>query len=81
MIVTTKDAMDTKFQISDLEPFVIFVVKAMLFSLVPAPPRLAYIWIRFSAFSSRINFFYFGEISGRSRMPLTVFGKVESKWG
>jgi len=40
-----------------------------------------YKWIRFSALSSRISFFCFGEISGRSLSPFTVLGKVESKCG
>ena len=41
----------------------------------------SYMRRRLSALSSRINFFCFGDISTRSRMPLTVLGNVESKCG
>ena len=65
-----REGMDTGLRRYD-GTFVSFVVKNVY----------CYMRNSLSALSSRINFFCFGEISGRSRMPLTVLGNVESKCG
>jgi hypothetical protein len=73
VILTTKNAKETKgleIHVSDLG--VLRGEKCIHFD---------YKWIRLSALSSRISFFCFGEISGRSLSPFTVLGKVESKCG
>jgi hypothetical protein len=76
VILTTKNAKETKgleIHVSDLRAFRVLRGEKCVHS--------DYKWIRFSAFSSRISFFCFGEISGRSLSPFTVLGKVESKCG
>jgi hypothetical protein len=76
VILTTKNAKETKgleIHVSDLGVIRVLRGEKCIHS--------DYKWIRFSALSSRISFFCFGEISGRSLSPFTVLGKVESKCG
>jgi len=76
VILTTKNAKETKgleIHVSDLGVIRVLRGEKCIHS--------DYKWIRLSALSSRISFFCFGEISGRSLSPFTVLGKVESKCG
>jgi hypothetical protein len=59
----------------------VFVTALPSYVLRSESNSFCYRRISFNALSPRMSFFCLGERSGRSHMPLTVFGNVESKCG